>query len=391
MSDFIEECEQLNPLNFVGIKKVRVWNQMKIRILYEVGLTEKAASKLHHNNEGFNGIFVYWIDVEKVKGMVDRDLVIDEELVKWMLRAHEILKSNSIHAISEPNSTNSQIVENTPTPNGFISAFLQAYNEHQHLKISPDDVWLTIAQGVSHHINFNSEKYHYMFVDHEGKKEICINVRGILSPTSSGIVGNWNKAVEILTDATDRQVKEEVELKQLLECNFTTTTPTTKTSSNIVLLDTVKAYFSYGMTLGCGIPKITLTGTLEDWMKIQEKLFRLRKLNLDLDFWLNKLDPIIWQFVSTYKGEIYEDFWSKAFTYKRYGSGGQKSLTGWIATFFPYNRAGHPLGGIVNLYDLPYGRVSVPFGFDDLKLQLITGFIGYKQEIVSNNDGNIEN
>ncbi|CAH1767618.1 7569_t:CDS:2, partial [Entrophospora sp. SA101] len=178
-------------------------------------------------------------------------------------------------------------------------------------------------------------------------------------------------------------------------CNFTTTTPTTKTASNIILLDTVKSYFDYRMSTCCGIPKITLTGTLEDWMKIQEKLVQLSKLNLDLDFWLNKLDPIVGEFVSTYKGEIHEDFWSRVLSYQSYGSD-EPTLSGWITMFFPYTCDGHPLGGIAELGDLPYGRVSVPFigSFDevsmDLKLQLVTGFIGHKQESVNNNDGDVE-
>ncbi|CAH1762668.1 3091_t:CDS:1 [Entrophospora sp. SA101] len=306
-----------------------------------------------------------------------------------------ILKSNKIHAISEPNSTNSQVIERALTPNGFISAFFQSYNYHQHLKLSPDDIWLVIALGVSQHINFNSEKYRYMFVEHEGKKEINVYVDGLLDFSSESIGGNWDRAVQLLTDATDSQVKEEVGIKRLLECNFTTTTPTTKTASNIVLLDTMKSYFSYRMSTRCGIPKITLTGTLEDWTKIQEKLVQLRKLNLDLDFWLNKLDPIIGEFVSTYKGEIHEDFWSRVLSYRSYGSG-EPTLTGWITTFFPYTYDGRPLGATARLGDLPCGRVSVPFigsfvevGMD-LKLQLVTGFIGYKQESANNNDGDAE-
>ncbi len=43
----------------------------------------------------------------------------------------------------------------------------------------------------------------------------------------------------------------------------------------------------------CGIPKITLTGTLEGWSSIQTKMFKLRKINLELDGWFDKLDPII--------------------------------------------------------------------------------------------------
>ncbi|POG76811.1 hypothetical protein GLOIN_2v1474294 [Rhizophagus irregularis DAOM 181602=DAOM 197198] len=77
-------------------------------------------------------------------------------------------------------------------------------------------------------------------------------------------------------------------------------------SRRIVLLDMVKAYFSYTGCTFCGIPKITLEGTLEDWTKLQEKVVQLPQLDLDIDFWLDRLDPVVWKLVETYKGEIDE-------------------------------------------------------------------------------------
>jgi len=56
---------------------------------------------------------------------------------------------------------------------------------------------------------------------------------------------------------TDENV-EKIDIKSLLECDFSTTTNNSLTASRIVLLDMVKAYFSYNLTLICGIPKITL-------------------------------------------------------------------------------------------------------------------------------------
>jgi len=35
------------------------------------------------------------------------------------------------------------------TSHRFAVAILHAYNNQQHLRLSPDDIWLSIAQGVS--------------------------------------------------------------------------------------------------------------------------------------------------------------------------------------------------------------------------------------------------
>ncbi|KAF0559071.1 hypothetical protein F8M41_007039 [Gigaspora margarita] len=53
----------------------------------------------------------------------------------------------------------------------------------------------------------------------------------------------------------------------------------------------MKGYFVYKLPGGCGIPKITLEGTLTDWLHLQEKVAKLRNLELDLDFWLDRIYP----------------------------------------------------------------------------------------------------
>ncbi|RIA82006.1 hypothetical protein C1645_836046 [Glomus cerebriforme] len=109
---------------------------------------------------------------------------------------------------------------------------------------------------------------------------------------------------------TDQAV-EKIAIKSLLEYNFSTTSKTSLAASRIVLLDIVKAYFLYNIMLLCGIPKVTLEGTLEDWTNLQEKVIRLRQLDLEMDFWLDRLEPVIWKLIETYKGEVDGNFGQK--------------------------------------------------------------------------------
>ncbi|CAG8627436.1 3532_t:CDS:1 [Funneliformis caledonium] len=272
------------------------------------------------------------------------------------------------------------------TSHGLAAAILHAYNNHQHLRLSPDDIWLTIAQGVSHHINYNAEKFRHYFVDHEGKKEISISAGDILVEKNSCIEGDWPEAVKRLVVKTDKAV-EKIDIKSLLECNFSTTTNNSLTASRIVLLDMVKAYFSYKVCMLCGIPKVTLEGTLEDWEKVQEKVIRLRQLNLDLDFWLDRLDPVICKLIETYKGEIDEEFWSKIASSISFGSG-PRNISGWMMAFYPYEKDGTKLTwNSIAPRDIPDGRVAVPFTTDtDLELKFIAGFLGAQQELLGNSD-----
>ncbi|CAG8509268.1 22583_t:CDS:1, partial [Gigaspora rosea] len=109
----------------------------------------------------------------------------------------------------------------------------------------------------------------------------------------------------------------------------------------------------------------------------------LRKLNLELDFWLDRLEPVVWNLVATYRGEIDEDFWGRIVKIDRvFGSGGGTYITGWLMNFFPYCSDRR-----FNIRNIPDGIVGVPFTLDGQKLKFIAGFIGANQEVLEDSDG----
>ncbi|EXX61288.1 uncharacterized protein OCT59_028617 [Rhizophagus irregularis] len=299
-------------------------------------------------------------------------------------------RNTNVHAISvdydETPSNEHSVLKDTVTSHRLAAAIFYAYSNHQHLLLTPDDIWLTIAQGVSQHINYNAEKFRYRFVNHEGKKEIAIPITGILNSNGSLLEGDWPKAIDRLVVKTNEAV-EKIDVKSLLECDFSTTTKSSLTASQIVLLDMLKEYFSYKGYITCGIPKITLKGTLEDWTKLQEKVVQLRQLDLDMDFWLDRLDPVIWKLVETYKGNVDEEFWSKIISKKSFGSG-PIIVTGWTTAFYPYKINGKKLeNDSLKPDDFPDGRVKVPFTTDTgFKLELVAGFLGAQQKSLENSN-----
>ncbi|CAG8448458.1 10117_t:CDS:2 [Diversispora eburnea] len=261
------------------------------------------------------------------------------------------------------NSNPTSIIRKNVSPHGFVSAIIHSYNLHQHLRFSPDDVWLTVAQGVSRHILNNSERFRYLFVDHEGKKDIKINANDILECFNGNFHGDWPQVISRLSVVTDERIKK-VGLKQHLECDFSTSTNASITASQIILFDAMKKYFNYKVYCLCGIPKVTLDGTLEDWLHLQEKVAKIRDLGLELDFWLDRLEPVITQFVSTYKGDVDEKFWSIAVYNVPYGSDGDSIpyWNGWIGALFPYDNSERKITKNEIVPDeVPSGLVHVPF------------------------------
>merc|ERR1719369_90153 len=109
------------------------------------------------------------------------------------------------------------------------------------------------------------------FVTHEGKKEIIIDV----GPTFSGLDYSW------LFNQFSDQIKLNVKTPgyvDLIQADFSTTTPQQLITTQIMLMASVQKYFDYGMRTMCGIPGVDMVGSLSDWEKLVEKLDKLELL-----------------------------------------------------------------------------------------------------------------
>ncbi|CAF3762381.1 unnamed protein product [Rotaria sp. Silwood1] len=55
-----------------------------------------------------------------------------------------------------------------------LQAFIHAYNSHEDIILSPDDIWLLVCISFSTYVNDNSEQLRHLFVDHEGQKILTV-------------------------------------------------------------------------------------------------------------------------------------------------------------------------------------------------------------------------
>ena len=102
--------------------------------------------------------------------------------------------------------------------------------------------------------------------------------------------------------------------------------------SHLMAMEAFKSYFEFIMYCGCGIPRITLTGTCDDWQMLRQR--RQRFADYGLDDWIEALDPILAQFELAKSGKPDCEFWRSMF---RYNSGsGPAVMTGWANVLFPY-------------------------------------------------------
>jgi hypothetical protein len=204
-----------------------------------------------------------------------------------------------------------------------INALQTAFSQHRPLVLSPDCIWLTIAQGFSHHITENAEALRSRLVRHNGKQRLKENFRQ-WSPE------NCTSAIAGLS-AKIREASDPV-LHETLVCDFSTTTAEIRTASEVVLMDTYSSYFAYEMHCLCGIPAIALTGTLLDWQRVRDRIEVLETYNLG--WWVARLRPILEEFIQTVKGNPSREFWQAI--YKPEKAYATTSVTGWITDLFPY-------------------------------------------------------
>lgn len=207
----------------------------------------------------------------------------------------------------------------------FAQAVFHAFAEHRPLVLSPDAVWMTIAQGFSQHVRHDPEAIRDRLVDHQGKRMISVGYRKLSSSE------HWAQAITDLA----AQVRVEVpELSTWLRNDFSTTTDAERIAGDIVLLDSVQHYFDYAMLFICGIPEVTLLGTVEDWAKIEQRVAGLERYGLG--WWVRLLEPVCRELRRTAAGDVNLAFW-ESICMPREVYGGNE-VTGWLIRFFPYLR-----------------------------------------------------
>ncbi len=269
-----------------------------------------------------------------------------------------------------------------------IDTVHQAFSQHYPLTLSPDCIWLTIAQGFGHHLAENAEPLRGRLVRHQGRRELAAEAAGMAVSDFEQAIAGFSAQIR---DATDPVLAE------TLICDFTTTTPAIRTASEVVLMDTFATYFAYVMRCVCGIPKITLTGTVEDWQRIRARVEVLD--TFDLGWWVSRLRPILDEFVATASGHPRTEFWQAIYKPKR--AYATTLATGWITDLFPYlgdsaprrrnptlehEREGmaiSPENG-VSLKQFPSGLASVPLklelrGQGAMNADLVAGYFGVRQ------------
>ena len=231
-----------------------------------------------------------------------------------------------------------------------LSAVARAFAEHRPLVLSPDAVWLTIAQGVAQHIRLHAEELRPRLVDHDGRRRVTVDHHGPMPVDSS----SWQEIVA--------QLGKQVAGLSLFECDFTTSTDVDRTAGKIVMLDAYSPYHAFWVVCVCGIPSITLTGTVGDWREIRDRVDAIAEFGLET--WCRSLAPIADQFVRAAQGDVDTAFWRRI--HNPVDAYGGAVITGWITRLYPYLKDQGAFTAPNHMLELPVGEPRDVSG-DDLR------------------------
>ena len=270
----------------------------------------------------------------------------------------------------------------------------QAYVNHCPIVLSPDVFWTLIIQAFTRYVLANSESLREKFVDFQGKKELKAN--NIEYETLESIPKEvWKKDISFYIDKISNYVGKD--LINLLKPDFSTTTPIISQVGQINIMSCMQNYFEYKLYYGgCGYPKITLEGTIEDYLRLKEKTLGLKKYGLN--HWIDdEIVPILDKIIDTKKGNVDKEFWKKMY-YNVEGSISMsdttqrvKSIKGWLLKFAPFDKHNKErveldeLGFKDPFFELPFDLLNAPLKTINVitgekrDLVIRAGFIGMEQ------------
>jgi Domain of unknown function (DUF4419) len=235
-----------------------------------------------------------------------------------------------------------------PSSNGFVQAAIAAYCHHHHLTIRPDDVWLGILNQLSFFVNAHAEELRSFFVSHDDRKELEIVEGGNIHSADFGAIA------ERMTKLMVKNLNDPQLLPWIMP-DFSTTKDTDKVVASILMMGSMQKYFSYRVTLSCGIPSVTLLGERADWENILQRLEKLPHLGSEAGQFYNLLKPVLTYFVASFDtptAPSIVDFWNKIA--HESGGSGPTYLSGWITAFCFWDEDGK------SLYTPPRTRPSGP-------------------------------
>ena len=273
----------------------------------------------------------------------------------------------------------------------FIEAYRIAYLHHFPIIINPNIFWLIILQGFSKHMEIkdNAERNRYKFVNFEKIENIVIRTDLNLFRASDD---QWQIIIEKLLKETSKKIRVNKNILNIFKQKFSTSTREEEIATTVTFLSIFKKYFKYTIDGTCGISKVTIEGTIEDWELLLKKIIEIGNLDVEIIFWTDEIKKIVQKIINTLetrKPDI--NFFKNMVQNTDRSKKCQPDLiNGWIVKFIPYDKNNNkcnfnsPKFNGLTIEEIPSQIVILPFNLINVsqkyEAEIYTGFFGVKQD-----------
>ena len=278
-------------------------------------------------------------------------------------------------------STNPSLVvpKSTRCKHGLIATVEESYNRHLALELSVEDFWTAISQVVSMYLSdkTNAEKYRQRFVNHEGQKELIVY-------TNADSTEEWARFVDEIAHMIEGSMNPD--FVELMTTPFSSTTQLESTIFKISLMEAAQHYFKYTCYTFCGIPEVSIKGTVGGYEEIKRRLNDIGTILGGLKWWTDKITKTMDKIIETLHGKQDLDWWKSIVTIDWGESGKPSMMSGWICDFIPLARTKDgktiPNYGELDWKYLNPGLTYIPVHWENIvtgekaELRLCAGFLG---------------
>lgn len=202
---------------------------------------------------------------------------------------------------------------------GFIEYICFCYQNHYAAVMSPTDIMYMVQCELATAVKQAPDQFAALFTTTPGQKQEIITLTGNVEEID----------VFAVVDKLRERVPTNVDL---FLPEFSTTTITSNLAVHVAFCDMVSPYYNYSTCL-CGIPRIEIAGTEEDWTKLAQTLYYLSELFTgDLKKYLGR----VWSRVTGIIGECKNGngrMFQQMVQMEKCGSGSEYEITGWILDF----------------------------------------------------------
>lgn len=221
-----------------------------------------------------------------------------------------------------------------PSSDSVVRGALEAWAQHQHLVLRPDEVWFEVLAQLNFYMDAHAEEVRHLFVNFAGKEEIVVEDV------------TWQRVIASFAGEIQKRVKTDW-LEKWIMPGFSTSTPDDGMTATVLMMGLMKHYFSFTGGIICGLPQVTLLGSRQDWADLLAKLDRLAEFGKEPTDYANNLRPIFSRFVRTFDEPDAEDiktFWSQIVRAEHFATCGhgpiEYSITGWLMGLLHWDEHG---------------------------------------------------